>query len=884
MKHLRHIILLPVFVFFMITANVVQAQIGIGRNQLNSIGRLHTQTDSAGQKLNPATPDDDQPVAADSIRPVDSIAKQENTNGLEHPLFKEAKQYQLIDRQKKQLVLYDGAHIKYDDIDLKAGIIVVDYEKKEIYAGRIPDSTGKLSQRPEFSQGQTKTENDSLRFNFETKKALVWNTYTQEGEIQLISSVTKKVNDSVNFFKDLKITTAEDINNPEYYILAHKGKIVPGKKIVVGTSQMFIEEVPTPLVLPFGYFPLLNKRTSGFILPTYGEDQRGFFLQNMGFYLVLSKYADMALLADVYTNGSYGLQWRSNYKKRYQYGGNLLFRYEKRIMGEYGSPQYSRSNIWNVGWSHRKDPKSNPAFNFSANVNIGSSKYFRYSTNQQNLSHVLDNTMQSSVVLSKRFRKIPVNMSLTGSHSQNINTNRVLITLPQLYMKLDRIYPFASKSGIKKNALQRLNFDYTFDGRNQVETTDTMMFRRSVWEHAMRGFRQRVPLSTNFKLFRYFNFTQTASLQHVWYGQHTEKFWDTTANQVKDTIIYSPVQFVDWSLSTGLNTVIYGIFRLSKNGKIRAVRHIISPSFNFTYRPGQDQYKRYYQASSNPNDWREYTLFDGGMYGAPVFSPQSLLNISLGNTFEAKIRGRDGKDKKLALLKNLNMSTQYNFKADSMKLGYINLSGSLMPVRGLNLRLTGNLDPYAVDTAGQNTSQYAYAAGQGLAHLRAFRLSTGFMINNDKIKKWFKRKEKTSATTLIGDKKKEEPDKKTLSAYNNPVKWSFNLSYSFNYQNKIYHPTNPFFKTISPHTINFNGNVELSPGWKVGVNSGYDITNNKLAYTVLNFRRDLKSWYMTFTWRPMPPYTSWYFFIGIKASVLSDIKYERRKENIRQFF
>ena len=873
----HHIVFWITLLFLLVSWQQGRAQIeGMGRKRFQKTGSLQQPNDSVRNSGTKA------PVA-DSIRPAGT--SRTGTGGLEKPLFKEAEQYQLIDRINKRLTLYDKAHIKYDDIELKAGIIVVDYKKKEVYAGRIPDSTGKLGQRPVFTQGGTRTENDSIRFNFETKKALVWNTYTQEGEIQLISKVTKKVNDSVNFFKDLKITTAEDIRNPEYYILAHKGKIVPGKKIVVGTSQMYIEEVPTPLVLPFGYFPLVGKRTSGFILPNYGEDQRGFFLQNMGFYLVLSKYADMALLADVYTNGSFGLQWRSNYKKRYQFGGNVLFRYEKRITGEYGSPQYSRSNIWNLGWSHRKDPKSNPSFNFSANVNIGSSKYFRYSTNQQNLSHVLDNTMQSSVVLSKRFRRIPLQMSLTGSHSQNVNTNRVVITLPQLYAKLDRIYPFASKSGIKKNAFQRINFDYTFDGRNQVETLDTLMFKRSTWEHALRGFRQSVPLSTNFKLFRYFNITQTASLRHVWYGQHTEKYWDAAAGSVQDTLIYKPVQFVDWTLNTSLSTVIYGIFRLSKQGKIKAIRHIISPSLNFSYRPGLEQYKKYYQGSSDPDDWREYTLFDGGMYGRPSFSPQSLLNISLGNTFEAKVHGKDGKDKKVSVLKNFNLSTQYNFNADSMKLGYINMSGNIMPVKGLNLRLTGNLDPYAVDTTGQNTAQYAYAVGQGLVHLRSFRLSTGFMLSNDKLKKWFGRKEKTSAVSLIGSGTKKKSGTDELQrAYVSPVKWTLNISYSFNYQNKIYHPTSPYFKTIAPHTINFNGNVELSPGWRVGVNSGYDITNKKLAYTVLNFRRDLKSWFMTFTWRPLPPYTSWYFYIGIKASVLSDIKYERRKENLRRFF
>ncbi len=803
-------------------------------------------------------------------------------NSLDKELFKSARQYQLIDRKNKQLVLYDQAEIKYGDIHVKAGIIVVNYEKKEVYAGRIPDSTGHLSQKPVFIQGKTKTVNDSIRFNFDTKQALIWNTYTQDGDIKLISEVSKKVNDSVTFFRRLKITTAEDTVNPEYYILAYKGKVVPGKKIVVGTSEMYIEEIPTPLVLPFGYFPLINKRTSGFILPNYGEDQRGFFLQNMGFYLVLSSYADLAFLTDIYTNGSFGLQIRNNYKKRYAFGGNLNFRYEKLILGEYGTPQYSRRNIWHLAWSHRKDPKSNPSFNFSSNVNIGSSKYFRFSYNQQNLPHVLDNNMSSSINLSKRFHSLPLSMSLTATHNQNINTDKIRIVLPHYYAKVDRIYPFAPKSGIKRNFLHRLNFDYTLDAQNLVETTDSLLFRSETWRHAIRGMQQKVPVSTNFKLFKYFNISPSAQFRHVLYGQYVIKQWDNATGQVRDSLVYKPAQFFDWSFNTSLNTVIYGIFKFGEKHRLKAIRHILSPQFTYVYRPGLEQYKRLYQTGTN--DWREYTLFDGGMYGQPVFMPQSLLNISFNNTFEAKMTGKDGKVKKIALLKNLSLSTQYNFKADSMKLGYINMSGNIMPVKGLNFRITGLWDPYAVDTTGQNMAQWAYKAHQGLAHLRRLQVSTGFTLNNEKVKKWFGsgRKSAKNATELIGGEsgKKDE----TESAYRNPIKWNLNINYTLTYNNKIYQPLNPSFISMSPHTINFNGNVELSPGWKVGINSGYDLVNKGLTYTMLNFRRDLKSWFMTFTWRPLPPYTSWYFYIGIKSSVLRDIKYERRKENFKRYF
>ncbi len=823
--------------------------------------------------------------AQDSVKSQekDSLKRNENVEGLEYPLYKSAEKYQLIDRKNKKLYLYDKAHIKYHDIDLQAGRIVVDYEKKQVFAGPIPDSTGQSVQRPVFKQGQTETESDSILFNFETKRALVWNTFTRDGEISLISKVTKKVNDSVSFFSDLKITTAEDIENPEYYILAKRGKIVPGKKIVVGSSQMYIEEIPTPFVLPFGYFPLIQQRTSGFILPNYGEDQRGFFLQNLGFYLVLSQYADLALLTDIYTNGSFGVQLRNNYKKRYSFLGNLQFRMEKIVQGEYGAPDYSRRNMWNITWTHSKDPKSNPAYNFSANVNLGSSKYYRYSYNQQNLPHVLNNTMNSSVNFSTRFRSVPLSLNISALHNQNVNTEQINLTLPQLYIKLDRIYPFAPKSGLKKNLIHKLNFDYTVDAQNRITTHDSLFFKKEMWKDALWGMRHRIPLSTQFKLLKYINVTPSASFSFVTYGQQLQKYWDPNLNNgngaVVDTILKKPASFYEYNFSAGMSTVIYGIFRFGDKHKWKGIRHIIRPSVSYQYTPGLKQYQSRYQASSDPTDWREYTIFDGGMYGAPHFNVASSMSLNLSNTFEAKIEGPDGKDKKIDLIKNLNLSTMYNFKADSMKLGYINMVGSIEPVKGLNIRVTGNLDPYAVDENGRNYDTWAFKAGQPWLHLRRLQLSTGYVFNNSLIKKIFGAGDKPQINKEFKGEKEEEDQ-----AYRNPIKWNLNVSYTLTYNNRIYHPLQNSFLAYSPHTLNFNGSIEFSPGWKMNFNSGYDLVKKDLTYTVLSFTRDLKSWFMTFTWRPLPPYTSWYFYIGIKASVFRDIKYERRKESFNRFF
>jgi len=831
--------------------------------------------------------------AASPVRPVDSLSPNQKasqnppdstkaTNVLEHPLEKYAKQYQSIDLKNKIITLYDQAKIKYGDIELEAGIIVVDYGKKEIYAGRIPDSAGQLVQRPKFKQGKTETENDSIRFNFETKAALVWNTFTREGEISLISEVTKKVNDSVNFFKNLKITTAEDLRHPEYYILAKKGKIVPGKKIVVGPSIMYIEEIPTPLILPFGYFPLLNKRTSGIIIPTWNESARGFGIQNLGVYLVLSKYADLAVLSDIYTNGSFGVAINSQYKKRYGYNGRVRFRTEKIILGEPGMPDYVRRKVWNLAWRHVKDPKSNPRYNFSANVNLGSSKYYRTSFNQQNIPRVLNNTFNSSVSFSKRFHSLPLNMSISATHNQNVNTEKIRMNLPELYAKLDRIYPFAPKSGAKRNMLHRLNFDYTLRAANRLETTDAEFLKQEMWKASRWGVIQQIPLSTQFKLFKYFNFTPSVSFRHVTYGQYVYKYWDNISQSVKDSLIKKPVSFTEWNTHVNMQTVIYGIFKLGK--KIQAVRHVLRPSVGYTYIPSGRKYIQTYQASPSPDDLREYTYFDAGFYGRPSANSSNMLQFGLSNSFEAKIRDKEGNTKKIDIIKNLTFSSFYNFNADSLKLGLISMSGGVEPVKGLPLRVSGLWDPYAVDSSGHTIPLPAYKAGQGWIRLKRLQFSTSFQLNDAKMKKILGWQEKKPEAEFIGGKKPSTSSQKVRDAYRNPIKWQVNVSYNFTYSNKLYHPDDPYFKPVSPHTLNFSGQIEFSPGWSVRFNSGYDLVKKGLTYTYMNFRRDLKSWFMTFTWRPLPPYTSWYFYIGIKSSVLRDIKYEKHKEPFERFF
>ena len=372
-----------------------------------------------------------------------------------------AKDFTSVNQKTQQIHLYNEAQVQYQDMDIQSGTIIIDYGKDLVYAGRLKDSLGNYSQSPVFKQGADVVEPDSIVFNMKTKKALIWNSKTEQQGGRIISNLTKKENDSVYFVKRAKFTTSENEENPEYYFLLRKAKVVPGKKVVTGLTNMFIANVPTPIGLPFAFFPLTKKRTSGVIFPSFGEqNNRGYFLQNGGYYFALSDYFDLATLGDYYTNGSYGLRLESNYAVRYKFRGALSFRYENLINSERGFPDYSKSIIYNLRWNQSQDSKSNPNSRFSASVNLGSSTYYQESINQLNTSNFLNNTLASSVSYSKTFQGEPqVNLSVTATHSQNTNTETINMTLPTFQGSVDRVFPFAPKTGSKKGYYKTLIFN-----------------------------------------------------------------------------------------------------------------------------------------------------------------------------------------------------------------------------------------------------------------------------------------------------------------------------------------------------------------------------------------------------------------------------------------
>lgn len=836
----------------------------------------------------------------------DSIASKPKKELLLAKVKYTAKDCVRIDRKTNKLILYDEAELYYQDIELRAGIIILDYETNEVNAGRI-EKDSVLVQYPFFKQGSNEVNPDSIRYNFDTQKALIWNSKSGQNGMDIFARLTKKENDSVFYIKDARVTTAGQLIGDEsegidYYFKIRKAKIIPGGKIISGFSNMFIADVPTPVAVPFAFFPSSQTQESGFIIPSIGESNlRGYYVQNGGYYFAISEYIDASMIVDYYTNGSYGLRADSQYNKRYKFRGNFSLRYENLINESKGLPDYSKSTVFNVRWSHSKDPKSSPNSTFSASVNFGSSDYYRQSVNQLNSPNFLNNNLSSSISYSKAFPEYPrVNISLTTALSQNSQSKSVNLTLPTFQATMERIYPFAPKVGAKKGVFQNINFQYAGRAENRIITTEDALFGPTMFDNAKSGMKHTIPLSTNFKLFKYLSLSTSANYEEVW-TQNTVRFSDyDEVNQgaVKDTISKIGT-FRQYNLSASLGTTIYGTFNFGDDKKIQSIRHTIRPAISYTNQPSFEQYYDTYIVDADGNT-AEYTRYQNSLFGIPSRSLANNMGINIGNNFEAKVTDKDSTatgPKKVVLLNNLNISTSHNFAADSLRWSPVRMSTGLSLLQGkMSVNIGATFDPYALDENKVRINTYNIVNGGALLRMTSANVnmnysfsSTQFEGENDLDSR--NQRETTSSggreDDLFGvaedftdrrmnDSENNEPAPQYPS-YASKIPWNLKLAYSLTYNNSRGQ------KDLSNNSLMFSGNVDLTPKWKVGLSSGYDFKGEGFTYTQLRFDRDLNSWRLNFSWVPFSDRASWNFFIGIKSGLLSDIKYEKQSEPNRSY-
>jgi hypothetical protein len=798
--------------------------------------------------------------------------------------------------------MYGEANVKSLSMEITAGYIEGSKKDGEIFGQGYADSTGSLQEKPVFKDGSEQFEMETLKYNFLSRKARIININTHQGDGLLYGDVSKRMPDNSTFIRGAKYTTC-DAPNPHFYIRMTRGKIVdkPSRYIYFGPSFLVIEDVPFPLIIPFGFFPQQSGRSSGIRMPSYGEEvARGFFLRNLGYYFAIGEHMDLDLSGDYYTLGSWALRSASRYTKRYKFDGSFNMQYAFNTTGEKGSADYSSATTFSVQWSHRQSPKARPGTNFSANVNFSSANNNLYNNNAaHNPYQNINNTISSSISYSRAWQGSPFNLSVNANHSQNMRDSTYSVTFPNLTLSMSRIYPFAKKERVGKKALYEdisLTYGAAFD--NKVAFKSTELSQPGFAKKINNGLNHNLNIGLpNVPILKYINLSPTIRYGTKWYFKSIEKHWDSISRRViTDTAdAFSKFGMVhEYGFSASLNTQIYGLVKFGKGSRIEAIRHVMKPSVSFSYNP--DLRKRFNGYRTVQRDtlgnMEEYNIFQGQPYGYPTQQKSGSITFSLGNNLEMKVR--NDKDttgaKKVALLNTFDISASYNLLADSMNLSNISFSGTTNLPGQTSLTFRFTLDPYSINERGTRINKFHWTEKKGLniGRLTDFSLSFGYSFSGGKgTDKKTDRQANDGRDKNQGEEQHDDHDHGEHDRSNafNPfvyepfaVPWSVSFNYSYTY-NKRYNYTGGRLFTNHNHmqTLGFNGSVTPTKNWDIRINSGFDFKTMGLTTTQISIARQLHCFDFSFNWTPLGRYQSWSFKIGIRSSMLSDVlKYDKQ--------
>ncbi|MBV7441130.1 LPS-assembly protein LptD [Weeksellaceae bacterium TAE3-ERU29] len=831
----------------------------------------------------------------DSIR-TDSIP-QKKRGGMLQATVDYSSENVFHDVKNKKSFLERDAKVHYLDIDIEADFIEVDWETGILYAEGKKDSIGKLIEPSKFTQGGNTLEYDNFTYNIKTKKGTASNIRTQQNlggdEGVLVAKLVKRYNDTISGLRKIAFTTDQYFMSKkdtvaDYSLQAEVAKFIQGKdrRVVTGPVFMKMYDVTTPLFLPFSFIPMGTDRSTGLLLPSFGERESvGFYIEGAGIYIPIGDYLDLAFTGDIYTKGSYGLHARSQYIKRYKFSGNFSLDWERRVSGIKGLNNYSNSKLYRIYWSHRQDSKANPNLIFSANVNFTSSTYYQNGINNYNLltGDVLRNSAQSSISLSKTFPDTPFSANLNLSHSQNFGSgerdNSITFTAPTLVVNMSRIYPFAPKVGSKKGLLQNIGMTYNMNLQNIIRTNDENVFTKRMFDDAKNGVKHNLNLSTGTTIFNYFPVNFSANYEDVWYLKTIRKDYDPIEKKVVTTDVNGFSTFRTFGLSTGVQTTLYGIkvFGSADDNKwIKAIRHVMSPSIGFSYTPDfSTKTWDYYDSYINEKGEQVlYSKFEGGIYGSPSRGLSESLNFSLSNNLEMKVRSIEDSTgvKKIKLLDYLNLSTGYNFAAEEFKLSPISINGATSILDSkMRINFSATVNPYQVVLDDNNPNgRRVDKLGFEYLSITNYNIGLNYSLND---KTFGERKIDYPRRGAIRDEVYYFDDE-GYAQYLTPWNLSIGLNHSVNKNLK-----GEANKTTS---MNLNGRLALTPYWDISGSTNIDLETGEISYTRISFNRDLRSFRMNFSMVPFGQYKTWNFFIGIKASFLSDtLKHEERSFNVR---
>lgn len=856
----------------------------------------------------------DSVISGDTISPdtvVADTAVAEKKQAIDAPVVYEASD-SIVFTRNGYARLYGSAKVNYQEIQLESAIITMNMDSSTVFAEGVKDSLGTISGKPVFQDGSEPYESETMRYNFKSKKGFITNVTTQQGEGYVTSEQSKKSATDDLYMKSGRYTTCDNHEHPHFYLKLTRAKVRPKKNVVFGPAYMVVEDVPLPLAIPFGFFPFTSSYSSGFIMPSFGDElQKGYFLSDGGYYFAINDKVDLKVTGDIYTKGSWALGATSNYVKRYKFSGNIDAQYQVTVLGEKNMPDYSVSKDFRINWTHRQDAKANPYSTFSASVNFSTSSYDRNNTESQYNSQLYSqNTKTSSVSYSYTTPNQKLTISGSFNLSQNTRDSSISITLPDLNISLRKLYPFKRKQATgKERWYEKISIGYTGQIRNTISTKENRLLKSNLIKDWRNGMSHNIPISATFQLFKYINVTPSFNYTERWYTNKIKRSWDSVNNKEVQDTIYGFNRVYNYNFSIGLNTKLYGFYKPIKaifGDKIEAIRHVFTPNVSFSAAPdfGKHRYG-FYDSYSYVDQYgetitKEYNVYSNGLFGNAPQGKQGNINMSISNNIEMKVKS--DKDttgvRIISLIDDFTAGLSYNIP--TKKWTDMNMSVRLKLWKNFNLTLNSVFYTYAYtfDKNGNvvtgDRTEWSYGR---FGRFGGLSRSFSYTFDNNTWNKWFNKdkdkeeKEKNAQAQADGlepgndnlSSKKKEKKKENATLDDDgymkvKIPWSFTVSYSCSMTEDRSKPINTKnmrypFKLI--HNLSGNGNIKISNRWSLSMSTSYDFEAKKLAQTSLNISRDLHCWSMTASVQ-LGYFNSYYFTIRANSSLLQDLKWEKR--------
>ena len=846
---------------------------------------------------------------------VASDASPKKRDELEAPVIYQSKD-SMVWQKNGNAYLYGDGQVNYQKIELKANEITIDLETSTVYAQGTTDSLGAVKGKPVFADGGTPYESKTMSYNFKSRKGLINNVTTQQGEGYMTSNTVKKGAENEFYIRNGRYTTCEDHEHPHFYLSLTRAKMRPDEDIVFGPAYLVVADVPLPLALPFGFFPFTKDYSSGFIMPSYGDElERGFYLRDGGYYFAISDLMDLKLTGEIFTKGSWGTNAISNYRKRYKYSGNVNLSYLVTKKGEKNMPDYSVAKNFKVVWSHRQDAKANPNQNFSASVNYATSNYERSNlSSMYNPSLTSQSIRTSSVSYSRSFPDQKLNISSSFNVSQNMRDSTLALTLPSLNWSVSRVYPFKKrKARGEEKWYEKISFTYTGSLSNSITAKENEILEKNIIKDWRNGVKHSIPVSATFTAFKYINITPSFNYTERWYSYKVNRAWDEDlGKEVRDTT-YGFNRVYNYNFAVSANTRLYGFYKPLIGKKVQMIRHVFTPTVSYTLTPdfGDSRYGYYksYTYTDSKGEVRtvDYSPYAGSLYGVPGKGKSGSISLNVSNNVEMKVNSkRDSTGvRKISLIDELGGSLSYNTAAETKPWSNLSTRLRLKLTKNYTFSLNAVWATYAYEfdengrvVVGDRT-EWSYGR---FGRFQGMSQNFSYTFNNGTLKKWkeqfcklFNSVEETadgesSGTTVHSapnknvDKGSESSEKSSIEldedgymAYKIP--WSFSVSYGISMREdtqakiKVKNMRYPYKFT---QNMNFSGNIKLSNKWNINFSSGWDFMDKELTTTTMNISRDLHCFNMS-CGVVLKPYKSYNFSIRANSSMLADaLKYDQR--------